>query len=203
VAGGAQDVYFLLLFRRAAKDWDCRTQGSFDEMLVITNNASMASPGKARRPSLAAPTLEESAYVALQRTADRLQTRMAEWLKPHGLSPTQYNALRILRGAGPEGLPCSQIGERMLTHDSDITRLVDRLEKRGLVARRRDSCDRRVVRARIKPAGLDLLAELDRPLRDFVKELLGPACAEHLRSLLDTCETLTAAHHSQEGGGSG
>jgi|HubBroStandDraft_6_1064221.scaffolds.fasta_scaffold12663_4 DNA-binding MarR family transcriptional regulator len=168
-------------------------------MLVITNNGSMPDSPKTRRPSPAPPILEEEAYTALLRTADQLQTRFACWLRPHNLSPTQYNALRILRGAGPEGLPCSQIGERMLTHDPDITRLVDRLAKRGWVARSRDSRDRRVVRARITKQGLALLAELDRPLRDFVRELLAPACAEHLRSLLKTCEALTApAHPSQE-----
>ena len=158
----------------------------------------MAARKTSRRSPLPAPSLEESAYVALLRTADRLQARVADWLKPHGLSPTQYNALRILRGAGAEGLPCSQIGERMLTHDPDITRLVDRLQKRRLVVRNRDSRDRRVVRARITPLGLDLLGALDKPLREFVRGLAAPASAEHLRSLLKTCETLTAAY-SQDG----
>ena len=82
---------------------------------------------------------------------------MAEWLKPHGLSPTQYNALRILRGAGVDGLPCTEVGARMISRDPDITRLVDRLEKRGLVTRGRGTEDRRVVRARITTAGLELL----------------------------------------------
>jgi DNA-binding MarR family transcriptional regulator len=145
-----------------------------------------------RNPPALAPLLEEQAYISLLRTADHLQTRFADWLRPHGLSPTQYNALRILRGAGPQGLPCSQIGERMLSHDPDITRLIDRLEKRSLVKRSRDPQDRRIVRARITPQGLDALSALDRPLRQFVRELLAPACAEHLRSLLETCETLRA-----------
>ena len=152
----------------------------------------MDSRKPARRLPRAGPSLEESAYIALLRTADQLQTRFAARLKPHGISPTQYNALRILRGAGPDGLPCTQIGERMFTHDPDITRLVDRLEKRKLVARSRDSQDRRVVRARITSEGLDLLAELDRPLREFVKQLLVSASAEDLLSLLKTCEALTA-----------
>ena len=76
-------------------------------------------------------SLEEEAQVALQRTADRLHWRLSEMLKPHGLSPTQYNALRILRGAGDEGRACSEIAERMINRDPDITRLVDRLERRG------------------------------------------------------------------------
>jgi MarR family transcriptional regulator, organic hydroperoxide resistance regulator len=146
-----------------------------------------------RPPPPPVPNLQEQAYLALLRTADRLQTRFAEWLKPHGLSPTQYNALRILRGAGPDGLPCSQISERMLTHDPDITRLIDRLEKRGWVARNRDKRDRRVVRARVTPEGLDLLAELDGPLSGFVRSLMAPAPAEQLRSVLATCETLISS----------
>ena len=88
------------------------------------------------------------------RTAERLQERAAEILKPHGLSPTQYNALRILRGAGPPGLACREIGERMIHHDPDITRLLDRLQRRGLVARSRSREDRRVMKTRITEAGL-------------------------------------------------
>jgi DNA-binding MarR family transcriptional regulator len=169
-------------------------------MLVITNNDLVPDSLKNRRPSSPAASLHENAYTALLRTADRLQTRLADWLKPHGLSPTQYNALRILRGAGNEGLPCTQIGERMLTHDPDITRLVDRLVKRGWVARSRDARDRRVVRAHITKPGLTLLAQLDGPLRDFLRRLLAPVRAEDLRSLLRTCKALTASTHpSQEG----
>ncbi len=102
-------------------------------------------------------TLEEEALVSLQRTADRLHWRMSEMLKEHGLSPTQYNALRILRGAKDEGRACSEIAERMINRDPDITRLVDRLERRGLVARSREGRDRRVITTRITPAGLKLL----------------------------------------------
>jgi len=181
---------------------------------VITNNgcmketlvrrerkpASEASAGDSPASAQKEVSLEEQAYTALLRTADELQARFACWLKPYGLSPTQYNALRILRGAGTDGLPCSQIGERMLTHDPDITRLVDRLAKRGWVARGRDSRDRRVVRAHITKRGLALLAELDKPLREFVRELVAPACAEQLRSLLKTCEALIGSSHPSEDG---
>ncbi len=88
---------------------------------------------------------EQEAYLALLRTADALQSSMEARLKEFGLTGTQYNALRILRGAGVEGLPCSEVGERMITHDPDITRLLDRLQKRGLVERSRGKHDRRVV----------------------------------------------------------
>ena len=130
------------------------------------------------------PNLEERAFVSLQRAADRLAGKMAEWLKPHGLSPTQYNALRILRGAGTEGLPCSEVGARMINRDPDITRLVDRLERRDLVTRNRGVKDRRVVRATITPAGLELLKGLDLPVREFVRGLVGHLGAQGLQELV-------------------
>ncbi|MGH9804447.1 MAG: MarR family winged helix-turn-helix transcriptional regulator, partial [Candidatus Acidiferrales bacterium] len=102
--------------------------------------------------------LESEALLNILRTADGLTRAFEEAFKPSGLSSTQYNVLRILRGAGSEGLACRQVGERMITHDPDITRLLDRLEKRGLVARARD---RRVVATRISPAGLRVLARLE------------------------------------------
>jgi DNA-binding MarR family transcriptional regulator len=106
-------------------------------------------------------TLETRAFLSLQRAADRLMTGLAILLKPTGLSPTQYNVLRILRGAGEAGLACHAIGDRLLTRDPDITRLLDRLEKRGMLARTRETHDRRVITVRITQEGLDLLAPLD------------------------------------------
>jgi len=148
--------------------------------------AKRSSPG-VRGPGTAV-SQEERAYLALLRTADRLQGKMAEWLKPHGLSPTQYNALRILRGAGPEGLACSEVGVRMINRDPDITRLVDRLEKRGLVARSRSKMDRRVVQASITPAGLQLLSGLDGPVSEFVRGLLGHLSPQRVQALIDLLE---------------
>lgn len=158
-------------------------------MLVVTINilcVGEISHNKGAKAPLAG--LEERAYLALLRTADRLGGRMAEWLKPHGLSPTQYNALRILRGAGPEGLPCSEVGARMISRDSDITRLVDRLEKRGLVARSRGKKDRRVVRATITKAGMELLRRLDRPVSEFVREMMGSLDGRSLQELVQLLE---------------
>jgi DNA-binding MarR family transcriptional regulator len=146
------------------------------------------------------PTSAERAYIAVVRAADRIATRFAQWLKPYGLSPTQYNALRILRGAGADGLPCGDIGERMLTHDSDITRLVDRLEKHKLVARRRDADDRRVIRARITQQGLDVLSRLDGPLREFHARMFASLNPDRVRMLQEICDELAAA---AEAGGSG
>src|SRR6266498_3305132 len=90
-------------------------------------------------------SVEEEVLLALLRTADQVGRRGAEVMKPFDLSPTQYNALRILRGGGEKGLPCSEIGERMINRDPDITRLLDRLVKRDLVERRREEKDRRVI----------------------------------------------------------
>src|SRR5690242_20032776 len=109
--------------------------------------------------------LEEQVFVSLLLTSDVLSRQLEPVLKAAEISPTQYNVLRILRGT-PGGLPCGEIGSRMITRDPDITRLLDRLEKRGLVSRRRGSRDRRVVWARITDAGLRLVAQLDAPILD-------------------------------------
>jgi DNA-binding MarR family transcriptional regulator len=93
-------------------------------------------------------------------------------LKTEELSPTQYNVLRILRGA-PEGLACGEIAGRMITRDPDITRLLDRLEKRALISRSREANDRRMVMARITPGGLKLLARLDKPVQEAHRRQLG------------------------------
>jgi DNA-binding MarR family transcriptional regulator len=104
------------------------------------------------------------AAVGLLRTADVLRRRIAAVVAPSGITPQQYNVLRILRGAGPAGLPTLEIAERMIEETPGITRLVDRLEARGLVVRERSDEDRRVVACRITPAGGKLLAGLDAPM---------------------------------------
>jgi MarR family transcriptional regulator, organic hydroperoxide resistance regulator len=143
------------------------------------------------------PGLEAEAVLALLRTADQLQARIAEMLKPHGLSPTQYNALRILRGAGTQGLACSEIGERMINRDPDITRLLDRLERRGMVSRDRDPNDRRVIKAHIQPAGLKLLQSLDRPIEQFQRTLLGHVKERQLRTLIRLLDVVRAGPASR------
>ncbi len=133
---------------------------------------------------------EQEAYLALLRTADALQSSMDSKLKEFGLTGTQYNALRILRGAGPEGLPCSEIGERMITHDPDITRLLNRLEQRGLVERTRDQHDRRVIYGKITTAGQKLLREMQQPIEKHGRELLRHVSQEKLRQLIDVLESV-------------
>ena len=139
--------------------------------------------------------LEEETLLALMRTSDQVQRRIAEAMKPFDISPTQYNALRILRGGGETGLPCSEIGGRMINHDPDITRLVDRLVKRGLVQRSRDSKDRRVITTRITAAGLELLKKMEKPMSEFpvhVFRALGEQKLQNLLKLLGTIRQNTA-----------
>jgi DNA-binding MarR family transcriptional regulator len=135
------------------------------------------------------PCPEEAAFLELVRTTDQLTRRLVPVLKAQELSSTQYNVLRILRGA-PEGLPCGEIANRMITRDPDITRLLDRLEKRGLISRCRETEDRRVVFARITPEGLKFLARLDDPVLEAHRRLLGHLGRERLATL---CELLRAA----------
>ena len=105
-------------------------------------------------------------------------------LKAAELSANQYNVLRILRGA-LDGLPCGEISNRMITRDPDITRLLDRLEKRSLISRSRQIRDRRMVMAKITPEGMDLLAKLDEPVREAHRSQLGHLGRERLRALTE------------------
>jgi DNA-binding MarR family transcriptional regulator len=136
--------------------------------------------------------LEDEAFVNLLRTADALMQGVAATLKPAGLSPAQYNVLRILRGAGPDGLACREIGERMIAKDPDITRLLDRLAERDLIRRSRDRADRRVITTRITDKGLGILKELDTPVEELHVKQLGHLGEQRLRSLVDLLEAARA-----------
>jgi DNA-binding MarR family transcriptional regulator len=127
---------------------------------------------------------EETTFLDLLRTTDMLSRGLVRVLKSANLSSTQYNVLRILRGA-PDGLVCGEIADRMITRDPDITRLLDRLEKRGLISRCREAGDRRTVMARITPDGLDLLARLDQPVQAAHRQQLGHLGRERLRILTE------------------
>ena len=131
--------------------------------------------------------LPEELFVTLQRAATTLLDEFASLMRPQGLTAAQYNVLRILRGAHKEPLSCSAIAGRMVTRDSDITRLVDRLEKQGLAMRVRECPDRRVIYVRITEKGLDLLKQLDRRVEDFHQqqfEHLNDREIQHLYALL-------------------
>lgn len=112
-------------------------------------------------------------HIALVKAAARLLDEFAAVVKPVDLSLAQFNVLRILRGAGPEGATCGDVIERLIQRDPDVTRLIDRLERRGLVERVRDTRDRRVVRGRITDKGLEILASLDEPINDLHARHVG------------------------------
>jgi DNA-binding MarR family transcriptional regulator len=127
--------------------------------------------------------LEQEAYLNLVRTAAELEGPLLGILKPHGLTPSTYNVLRILRGAGKNGRHASDIGCDMVVRVPDVTRLVDRLVQRGLVERERSTSDRRVVTVRITRAGLALLKVLDEPVLETHRSQLGHLKREELAEL--------------------
>ena len=139
-------------------------------------------------PPQRAPRREELVYLEIMRTADALSRGLVPLFKREKISPTQYNVLRILRGS-PGGLSCGEIANRMITRDPDMTRLLDRMEKRSLIFRCRSSEDRRTVTATIAAAGRELLARLDEPLQAFHREQLSHMGAESLRQLARLLQT--------------
>ncbi len=131
-----------------------------------------------------ARSLEQQVFIEVMRAADALVRGLDRVLKPAGLSPTQYNVLRILRGAGPGGLSCRETAERMLTHDPDLTRLLDRLEARRLVTRSRQRRDRRVINVRVTAKkGLALLRALDQPVLEARQRQLRHLGRRRLQAL--------------------
>src|SRR5207245_8772864 len=138
------------------------------------------SKDKPHRPQA---SVEERIFIALLKVADALGQEAEQLTRTAELTGTQYNVLRILRGAEPEGLPCRGIGDRMITHDPDITRLLDRMERRGLITRERQKDDRRVVKTRITPHGLALLKPLDQPMKDLHKQQLRHMASARLKTL--------------------
>ena len=147
----------------------------------------MPSKDKPRRPQA---SIEERIFITLLKVADALGQEAEQLTHTAELTGTQYNVLRILRGAGPEGLPCGGIGDRMITHDPDITRLLDRMEKRGLITRERQKDDRRVVKTRITPHGLGLLKPLDPPMRDLHKRQFRHMAGARLKTLCELLEEI-------------
>jgi DNA-binding MarR family transcriptional regulator len=137
------------------------------------------------RPSKAFASLEAHAFVSLQKAADGLAQQVEQLLKANDLTAAQYNALRILRGAEPEGLACSSIADHMISHDPDMTRLLDRMEKRSLITRERQKEDRRVVKARITSPGLELLKTLDQPVHDLHKRQFQHVPGARLKLLIE------------------
>jgi DNA-binding MarR family transcriptional regulator len=134
----------------------------------------------------------DRAFIALQKAADKLALQAEQLVKSNGLTGAQYNVLRILRGAEPDGLACSTISERMISHDPDMTRLLDRMEKRDLITRQRQTDDRRVVKTRITSGGLELLNGLDHPVRELHKRQFAHMGTARVKELADLLEEICA-----------
>lgn len=135
-------------------------------------------------------TRGEEAFVSLIRTADQAARMEEHFLSQYGITMTQYNVLRILRGSAPDGLPCSEIGRRMISHVPDVTRLIDRMEKAGLVDRHRDKEDRRVVTVRISAKGMGLVNQLDEPMQGLDRRTIGKLGEKRLAQLCELLEEL-------------
>jgi DNA-binding MarR family transcriptional regulator len=132
--------------------------------------------------------IEHEALLNIQRTSSFVVHTLQQLLRRHGLTESQYNVLRIMRGAGPDGLRCTEIGERMIARDPDVTRLVERLQRSRLVERRRDAKDRRVIYSRITDQGLKILEELDPEVDATSKAMFSHMTAEKLGVLIQLLE---------------
>jgi DNA-binding MarR family transcriptional regulator len=130
-------------------------------------------------------SLEQEAQLSVERTAAVLGHALAEAFKPYGITATQYNVLRILRGAGKSGLCRNEVRDRLISQMPDVTRLLDRMEDSGLIARERASEDRRLVTTRITSAGTALLQKLDAPIARVHAQHLGHMSAKQLKTLID------------------
>lgn len=134
-------------------------------------------------------SMEEEAFLNLLRTSDCLHRAFQRQTRHWGVTSTQYNVLRILRGARPQGLTCSAIGDRMITAEPDITRLLARMKTLKLIKQQRDKQDRRVVWTQISPTGLELLDKMDAEITGAPKELLGHLKSEELQEFIRLLET--------------
>jgi DNA-binding MarR family transcriptional regulator len=138
---------------------------------------------------------EQEAALGLLRTADAMKRSLAQVIEPHGITAQQYNVLRILRGAGPDGLPTLTIGERMIEQTPGVTRLVDRLERKGLVARSPCPKDRRRVFCKITAKGLELLKELDDPVNRWDVQAVSVLPPSELDSLINLLDRVRASNY--------
>jgi DNA-binding MarR family transcriptional regulator len=161
-----------------------RIKTKFDNCRYNDYIGSVSSRAKIRPGSP-----ETNLFVALLQIADILGSQAEQIVKTARLTAAQYNVLRILRGAGA-GLACKEIGERMISRDPDITRLLDRMERQGLITRERQSDDRRVVKTCITAKGLSLLKGLDRPMRELHKRQFQLLSAARLATLATTLEEI-------------
>ena len=149
--------------------------------MARTQKSSLATTLKQNRPFV---SLEQEVYLSMLRTASELSYSGDQFFRPFGITPSQYNVLRILRGAGTDGLCRNEISERMVTATPDMTRLLDRMESAGWVTRERAEEDRRQVSTHITKSGMELLTRLEQPTGDFVKRLFTGTAVNDLKTVL-------------------
>jgi DNA-binding MarR family transcriptional regulator len=149
--------------------------------MVPTKKVSLATALKQTRPFV---SLEQELYLSLLRTTSELSHAVDQFFRPFGITSSQYNVLRILRGAGADGLCRNEISERMVTATPDMSRLLDRMEKACWVTRERAEDDRRQVSTYITKSGMELLAKLETPTNDFMMRLFAGAAVSDLKTVL-------------------
>src|SRR5580692_8218735 len=149
--------------------------------MALTQKSSLATALEQNRPFV---SLEQEVYLSILRTASELSYAVDQFFRPFDITPSQYNVLRILRGAGTDGLCRNEISERMVTATPDMTRLLDRMEKSGWVTRKRAENDRRQVSTQITKSGMELLARLEKPTADFVTPIFAGATISDLKTVL-------------------
>src|ERR1700678_870948 len=149
--------------------------------MPLTKKSSLATALKQTRPFV---SLEQEVYLSVLRTASELSYAVDQFFRSFDITPSQYNVLRILRGAGTGGLCRNEISERMVTATPDMTRLLDRMEKAGWVTRERAEEDGRQVSTHITKSGMELLARLEKPTGEFVTRVFAGATVNDLKTVL-------------------
>ena len=158
----------------------------------------MTSTSSHRSSTTRFDSLEQEAFLSLWRTYDRLRALEDEFFRPYDLTPQQYNVLRLLKAQHPGLLPTLDVANRLVSRAPDITRMLDKLEQRGLVSRVRSESDRRTVLVGITPAGVQLLAEMHEPLRACHEQQLGHLPPEGLRQLIELLRQVRDPHEPRE-----
>ncbi len=153
-------------------------------------------PSRPRKAAFDSP--EQEVFLNLWRTYDRLRALEEELFGRYELTPQQYNALRLLRAEHPDGLPTLALASRLVSRAPDITRMLDKLEQRGLIVRVRPAENRRVVRVAVTDAGLGLLKELAGPLRECHARQLGHLSAEQRQKLVELLRAARAPHEEPD-----
>lgn len=159
----------------------------------------MSTGARSRRNNRAFDSLQQEVFLNLWRTYDRLRSLEEKLFSQHGLTPQQYNALRLLCGEYPASLPTLALAGRLVSRAPDITRLLDKLEQQGWIARQRRPENRRVVDVVITEAGLELLRQIERPLRACHERQLGHLSAEQCRQLIALLQSARQPHEDPEG----